>query len=160
MKIGFQLKQIRKRLAKGLVDKDVLRIEKRNFLLFDMATPPCRRHVDQGNHHQPYRLPSHIYNIRSPSALDVEGVQCRATRAVCLVCAAYTAGVLNNAFERLNYEARKGAFQRCDEILSEFTAWPFGGESWDESSGSATRRQQQLRIAMGNEGTGRESVLW
>ena len=40
MKIGYQLKQVRERLAKGLVDKGVLRTEKRNFLLFDMA---CQR---------------------------------------------------------------------------------------------------------------------
>lgn len=40
LKIGFQLKQVRERLAKGLVDKGVLRTEKRNFLLFDMATHP------------------------------------------------------------------------------------------------------------------------
>lgn len=40
MKIGFQLKQVRERLAKGLVDKGILRTEKRNFLLFDMATHP------------------------------------------------------------------------------------------------------------------------
>ncbi|CAB4446522.1 unnamed protein product [Rhizophagus irregularis] len=36
MKIGYQLKQVRERLAKGLVDKGILRTEKRNFLLFDM----------------------------------------------------------------------------------------------------------------------------
>jgi len=40
MKIGFQLKQVRERLAKGFVDKEVLRTEKRNILLFDMATLP------------------------------------------------------------------------------------------------------------------------
>ena len=40
MKIGYQLKQVRERLAKGLVDKGVLRTEKRNFVLFDMATHP------------------------------------------------------------------------------------------------------------------------
>jgi Golgi phosphoprotein 3 len=40
MKIGFQLKQVRERLAKGFVDKEVLRTEKRNILLFDMATHP------------------------------------------------------------------------------------------------------------------------
>ena len=39
-KYGFQLKQVRERLAKGLVDKGILRTEKRNFLLFDMATHP------------------------------------------------------------------------------------------------------------------------
>jgi hypothetical protein len=34
---------VRERLAKGLVDKDVLRKEKRNFLLFDVATHPVGR---------------------------------------------------------------------------------------------------------------------
>lgn len=60
MKIGFQLKQVRERLAKGLVDKGVLRTEKRNFLLFDMATHPVadaavrpahRLHVFKSNQH-------------------------------------------------------------------------------------------------------------
>ncbi|KAF7359959.1 hypothetical protein MVEN_00722800 [Mycena venus] len=37
LKIGFQLKQVRVRLAKALINKDVLRMEKRNFLLFDIA---------------------------------------------------------------------------------------------------------------------------
>ncbi|KAJ7643201.1 hypothetical protein B0H17DRAFT_1216209 [Mycena rosella] len=35
LKIGFQLKQVRKHLTKG-----VLRTEKRSFLLFDMVTHP------------------------------------------------------------------------------------------------------------------------
>ena len=38
--MGYQLKQVRERLAKGLVDKGVLRTEKKNFVLFDMATHP------------------------------------------------------------------------------------------------------------------------
>ncbi|KAJ2690519.1 hypothetical protein H4R19_006424 [Coemansia spiralis] len=41
-KAGYQLKQVRERLAKGLVDKGVLRTEKRNFLFFDMATHPVQ----------------------------------------------------------------------------------------------------------------------
>ncbi|KAJ7302866.1 hypothetical protein DFH08DRAFT_1089575 [Mycena albidolilacea] len=49
LKIGFQLKQLRERLAKGLVDKGVLRTEKRNFLLFEMATRPVAdAHVKAG----------------------------------------------------------------------------------------------------------------
>ena len=38
MKISYQLKQVRERIAKGLVDKGVLRTEKKNFLIFDMPT--------------------------------------------------------------------------------------------------------------------------
>ena len=45
MKIGYQLKQVRERLCKGLVDKGILRTEKKNFLLFDMATHPDRKSV-------------------------------------------------------------------------------------------------------------------
>ncbi|KAF9439782.1 Golgi phosphoprotein 3 [Macrolepiota fuliginosa MF-IS2] len=162
MKIGFQLKQVRERPAKGLVDKGVLHTEKRNFSLFDMATHPVadvwtkefiiNRIVSL--------LTSTTCTIPS-SALDVEGIQCRVARSACLACAAYTASVLDNAFGRLDYEAREAAFQWCDEILGEFLVWPFGSSSWDGSSGGATRRQQQQqpRIAMGSEGSGRESVV-
>ncbi|KAJ2450771.1 hypothetical protein EV183_004058 [Coemansia sp. RSA 2336] len=41
-KANYQLKQVRERLAKGLVDKGILRTEKRNFLFFDMATHPIQ----------------------------------------------------------------------------------------------------------------------
>lgn len=39
-RLTYQLRAVRERLLKGLVDKGVLRTEKRNFLLFDMATHP------------------------------------------------------------------------------------------------------------------------
>ncbi|KAJ7303085.1 hypothetical protein DFH08DRAFT_826070 [Mycena albidolilacea] len=45
--------------------------------------------------------------------IGVVGMQCRALRAVCLACAAYTASVLDNAFGRLGYEEREGAFGRA-----------------------------------------------
>ncbi|KAH6590274.1 hypothetical protein BASA50_009534 [Batrachochytrium salamandrivorans] len=39
-KIGYQLKQVRERIAKGLVDKGVLRTDKLSFVLFDLPTHP------------------------------------------------------------------------------------------------------------------------
>ncbi|KAF7351926.1 GPP34-domain-containing protein [Mycena venus] len=45
LKIGFQLKKVRERLANAPVNKDVLRTEKCNFLLFDMATHPMVHNV-------------------------------------------------------------------------------------------------------------------
>lgn len=39
---------------------------------------------------------------------------------------AYAASVLENALQRLSYDARESAFQRCDDILAEFCVWPFG----------------------------------
>ncbi|TFK45281.1 Golgi phospho protein 3 [Heliocybe sulcata] len=160
MKIGFQLKQVRERLAKGLVDKGVLRTEKRNFLLFDMATHPVADVRTKDS------IVSRVVSLLTvttstvpPQALDKEGTQCRAMRAVCLVCAAYAASVLDNAFGRLTYEDREAAFQRCDEILAEFACWPFGSGSGTSTPG--TRRREASRIGMGSVGgvSGREAVL-
>ncbi|KAF8156554.1 GPP34-domain-containing protein [Crassisporium funariophilum] len=168
MKIGFQLKQVRERLAKGLVDKGVLRTEKRNFLLFDMATHPVADvRTKEGIITRVVTLLTSTTSALPPAALDKEGTQCRVLRAVCLVCAAYTASVLDNAFGRLGYEEREAAFQRCDEILGEFVVWPFGG-GVGGSGGSSTpataagRRRQASRIASGGglgEVSGREVVL-
>lgn len=164
MKIGFQLKQVRERLAKGLVDKGVLRTEKRNFLLFDMATHPV---ADVRTKESVVsRLVSLLTSTTSavpPAALDKEGVQCRYLRAVCLACAAYTASVLDNALGRLSYEDREAAFQRSDEILAEFITFPFGTSNG--ASGPATaagRRRQATRIAGGGSGleaNSREAVV-
>ena len=164
MKIGFQLKQVRERLAKGLVDKGVLRTEKRNFLLFDMATHPV---ADVRTKESIVcRLVSLLTSTTSaipPAALDKEAVQCRHLRAVCLACAAYTASVLDNAFGRLGYEEREAAFQRCDEILAEFITFPFGtANGVSVPATAAGRRRQATRIATGVAGVeanSREAVM-
>ncbi|TCD62080.1 hypothetical protein EIP91_007502 [Steccherinum ochraceum] len=174
MKIGFQLKQVRERLAKGLVDKGVLRTEKRNFLLFDMATHPVAdMRTKESIITRVVTLLTSTTSAVPPQALDKEGTQARAARAVCLVSAAYAASVLDNAFGRLTYEEREAAFQRCDDILAEFACWPFsssgsgsggGGGSGSGGSGGAAgatmRKREASRIAMGSSGaSGREAVL-
>lgn len=40
LKLHYQLRNVRERLAKNLVEKGVLTTEKQNFLLFDMTTHP------------------------------------------------------------------------------------------------------------------------
>jgi Golgi phosphoprotein 3 len=40
LKLRYQLKNVRERLAKNLVEKGGLTTEKQNFLLFDMTTHP------------------------------------------------------------------------------------------------------------------------
>ncbi|KAF8122909.1 Golgi phosphoprotein 3-domain-containing protein [Boletus edulis] len=159
MKIGYQLKQVRERLAKGLVDKGVLRTEKRNFLLFDMATHPVADvRTKESIITRIVSLLTATTSTVSPGALDKEGTQCRVTRAVCLACAAYAGSVLDNAFGRLTYEDREAAFQRCDELLAEFSCWPFGSNT---GPGTASgRRREAVRIGMGSAlPSGRESVL-
>ncbi|KZT50585.1 GPP34-domain-containing protein [Calocera cornea HHB12733] len=136
MKIGFQLKQVRERLMKGLVDKGVLRTEKRNFLLFDMATHPV---ADARTKEDVVSRVVALLTMRTaaipPQALAKEGIQNRYTRAVCLACASYAASVLENALQRLSFDAREAAFARCDDILAEFSTWPFGSVRADGSSG-------------------------
>jgi len=146
MKIGFQLKQVRERIAKGLVDKGVLRTEKRNFFLFDMATHPVSdgRAKEEVNTRVISLLSSRTSAIPA-SSLAKADIRYRVTRAVCLVCAAYAASVLENPLQRLPYEAREACVARSDEILGEFSVWPFG-----TSTGTSSRRGAGVNIGGGS----------
>jgi Golgi phosphoprotein 3 len=148
MKIGFQLKQVRERLAKGLVDKGILRTEKRNFLLFDMATHPVadgRTKEDLNN--QVISLLTTRTSTIPPQALAKDtNVKYRNARAVSLVCSAYAASVLENPLQRLSYDAKGNAISRCDDILAEFSSWPFGGSG----GGSRRKREGMAAVARGS----------
>ena len=157
MKMSYQLKQVRERLLKGLVDKGVLRTEKRNFLLFDMATHPVADvRTKDGIVERVVNLLTATTTTIPERALDKEGTQCRVMRAVCLVCAAYAASVLDNAFGRLTYEDREAAFSRCDEIMTEFSVWPLG--TGNNSGSTPSRRASKVGAGSGG-ATGREIVI-
>ena len=127
MKIGYQLKQVRERLAKGLVDKGVLRTEKRNFLLFDMATHPV---ADGGAKEEIRRRVRNLLTNRTVilpgSQFLPEDMEFRYSRTIAMVCAAYAANVLENALATLGHESRERAFAQVDELLAEYSQWPFG----------------------------------
>ena len=127
MKIGYQLKQVRERLAKGLVDKGILRTEKRNFLLFDMATHPV---ADGGAKEEIRRRVRTLLTSRTvvlpPNQFLPEDMEFRYLRTIAMVCAAYAANVLENALATLGHEARERAFAQTDELLAEYSVWPFG----------------------------------
>jgi Golgi phosphoprotein 3 len=158
LKIGYQLKQVRERLAKGLVDKGVLRTEKRNFLLFDMATHPVADlRIKDAVVTRVVALLTAGTSAVPPAAFEAPDTQMRALRAVCLACSAYAASVLDNAFAKLGYEERETAFARCDDILAEFSTWPFGTNS---PGSSPSKRREGSRIAIGSSGnSGREAVV-
>ncbi|KAG5297427.1 golgi phosphoprotein 3 domain-containing protein [Histoplasma ohiense] len=126
MKIGYQLKQVRERLAKGLVDKGILRTEKRNFLLFDMATHPV---ADTGAKDEIHKRVRNICSSRTviltPNQFFPEDIEFRYLRTITMVCAAYAANVLENALVTMGHEARERAFAQVDELLSEYSQWPF-----------------------------------
>ena len=142
MKIGYQLKQVRERLAKGLVDKGILRTEKKNFLLFDMATHPV---ADGGAKEEIRRRVRNVLTQRTvvlpASQFLPENLEFRYTRTVAMVCAAYAANVLENALATLGHEARERAFAQVDELLAEYSQWPFGRTA-GQSGGVATNLGQ------------------
>lgn len=142
MKIGYQLKQVRERLAKGLVDKGILRTEKRNFLLFDMATHPV---ADGGAKDEIRRRVRAVLTNRTvvlpPSQFLPEGMQFRYLRTVAMLCAAYAANVLENALVTLGHEARERAFAQVDELLAEYSQWPFGRRAGGPAANGANLEQ-------------------
>lgn len=148
MKIGYQLKQVRERLAKGLVDKGVLRTEKKNFLLFDMATHPVS---DAAYKDDVVKRTLGLLTARTAavpqSTLYTPYVQYRTVRAVCMICAAFAANVLENALVHLSYEGREAAFSKCDILLANFSQYPFG--QLPDSSGMTPAPSQQRRTAVG-----------
>lgn len=111
MKIGYQLKQVRERIAKGLVDKGVLRTEKRNFVIFDMATHPVADPTIKESLIQ-RTVDCLLGRIANPDK-----------RTIGMVCAAYAANVLENALANLSNAQREAAFQRVDEMLQEHSQW-------------------------------------
>lgn len=111
MKIGYQLKQVRERIAKGLVDKGVLRTEKRNFVIFDMATHPVADPTIKETLIQ-RTVDCLLGRIANPDK-----------RTIGLVCAAYAANVLENALSNLSNSQREAAFQRVDDMLQEHSQW-------------------------------------
>ena len=127
MKIGYQLKQVRERLAKGLVDKGILRTEKKNFLLFDMATHPV---VDSAAKDEVRKRVKRMCSDRTivlpASQFLPEELEFRYIRTISMVCAAYAANVLENALITMGHEARERAFAQVDEYLAAYSQWPFG----------------------------------
>ncbi|KAH8168094.1 hypothetical protein CIB48_g127 [Xylaria polymorpha] len=137
MKIGYQLKQVRERLCKGLVDKGILRTEKRNFLLFDMATHPV---ADGGAKDEIRRRVRNVLTQRTVvlpnSQFLPENLEFRYVRTIAMICAAYAANVLENALTTLGHEARERAFTQTDELLAEYSQWPFGRKPSSTGIGS------------------------
>ncbi|KAG4084041.1 Golgi phosphoprotein 3 [Neocallimastix lanati (nom. inval.)] len=111
MKIGYQLKQVRERIAKGLVDKGVLRTEKKNFVLFDMATHPI------ADFSVKERLIQRVINVLLGRVSKPD------KRTIAMLCSAYAADVLDNALIGLNENQKETAYQKVDELLQENALW-------------------------------------
>lgn len=155
-KLKMQLKQVRERLAKGLVDKGVLRTEKRNFLLFDMPTHPL---VDTALKDAALRrvyalLTSTSFTgmVNTLYAEEPSPIAYRVTRALCMVCCAYGGNVIENTLTHLPYETREDALERAAKLLADLAQWPMapdtpGGGIPPRGTGAASLSSRSSRKA-------------
>lgn len=109
LKLKLQLKNVRERLAKNLVEKGVLTTEKQNFLLFDMTTHPVTDNTAKS------RLVKKVQDsvlskwVNDPHRMD--------KRLLALLFLSHASDVLENAFAPLNDDDYEVAMKRIRDLL-------------------------------------------
>ena len=109
LKLRYQLRNVRERLAKNLVEKGVCTTEKQNFLLFDMTTHPL---TDNGVKQKLIKRVQDAVLSRwtnDPHRMD--------RRLLSLIFLAHTSDVLENAFAPLSDDDYEVAMKRVRELL-------------------------------------------
>ncbi|XP_002126469.2 Golgi phosphoprotein 3-like [Ciona intestinalis] len=109
LKLHFQLRNVRERIAKNLVEKGVLSTGKQNFLLFDLTTHPvCDDTVKT-------RLIKRIQEaVLSKWPNDISKMD---RRTLALIYLAHASDVLENAFQPLSDEDYDVAMRRVRHLL-------------------------------------------
>ncbi|TKR93975.1 hypothetical protein L596_008333 [Steinernema carpocapsae] len=109
LKLRYQLRNVRERLAKNLVEKGVLTTEKQNFLLFDMTTHPLHDGV----------LKTKLIKQVQEAVLQrwTNDVHRMDRRMLSLIVLAHASDVLENAFAPLNDQDYEVAMKRVRSIL-------------------------------------------
>lgn len=109
LKLKYQLRNVRERLAKNLVEKGVCTTEKQNFLLFDMTTHPL---VDS-------TVKSKLVKRVQDAVLSrwVNDPQRMDKRLLSLIYMAHASDVLENAFAPLSDDDYELAMKRVRELL-------------------------------------------
>jgi len=109
LKLSYQLKNVRERLAKNLVEKGVLTTEKQNFLLFDMTTHPLVDNTIKT------RLVKKLQDsVLSKWTNDPHRID---RRTLSLIYMAHSSDVLENAFAPLNDDDYELAMKRVRELM-------------------------------------------
>lgn len=108
-KLQYQLRNVRERLAKALVEKGILTTEKQNFLLFDMTTHPV------SNTSEKQRLVKKLQE----SVLErwVNDPQRMERRTLALLVLAHASDVLENVFASLADDKYDVAMNRTKDLL-------------------------------------------
>lgn len=109
LKLKYQLRNVRERLAKNLVEKGVCTTEKQNFLLFDMTTHPLTDSTMK------QKLVKKVQDsvlsrwVNDPHRMD--------KRMLSLIYLAHASDVLENAFAPLSDDDYEVAMKRVRELL-------------------------------------------
>lgn len=151
-KVGLQLKQVRERLAKGLVEKGVLRTERRSFLIFDMATHPvqdgrARNEIISKVQAQVLGQTAASTPMGGPPTSETLAPDARLRDAL-MVSACYAANVLENALVNQDFSERERAFEGADALLGEYGVWPCSQSSIQEAE-EAGLPKECLEVACG-----------
>ena len=109
LKLKYQLRNVRERLAKNLVEKGVCSTEKQNFLLFDMTTHPLTD--NQIKSKLVKRVQDSVLSrwVNDPHRMD--------KRMLALIYLAHASDVLENAFGPLSDDDYEVAMKRVRELL-------------------------------------------
>jgi len=110
LKLRYQLRNVRERLAKNLVEKGVCSTEKKNFFLFDMTTHPLNDSTMKE------KLVKKVQeSVLNKWVNDIARVN---KRLVALIFLAHSSDVLENAFSPLKDEDYEIAMKRVRELLA------------------------------------------
>ncbi|KFV56149.1 Golgi phosphoprotein 3-like, partial [Tyto alba] len=108
-KLQYQLRNVRERIAKALVEKGILTTEKQNFLLFDMTTHPVSNATEK------QRLVKKLQEsmlerwMNDPHRMD--------RRTLALLVLAHSSDVLENVFASLADDKYDVAMNRTKDLL-------------------------------------------
>nr|XP_009680758.1 PREDICTED: Golgi phosphoprotein 3-like isoform X1 [Struthio camelus australis]XP_009680766.1 PREDICTED: Golgi phosphoprotein 3-like isoform X1 [Struthio camelus australis] len=108
-KLQYQLRNVRERIAKNLVEKGILTTEKQNFLLFDMTTHPVSNATEK------QRLVKKLQEsmlerwVNDPHRMD--------RRTLALLVLAHSSDVLENVFASLADDKYDLAMNRSKDLL-------------------------------------------
>lgn len=110
LKLKYQLRNVRERLAKSLVEKGVCSTEKKNFFLFDMTTHPLN---DSSLKQKLIKRVQDSVLLRWCN--DVNKID---KRLMSLLFLAHSSDVLENAFSPLKDEDYEIAMKRVKDLLN------------------------------------------
>ena len=95
--------------------------------------------------------------VLPPTAFLPEEMEFRYLRTIAMLCAAYAANVLENALITLSHEARERAFAQVDELLAEYSQFPFGKRT-GQAQGIGSNLGQVIQEEVNKSGSGEKEL--